>query len=93
MNAIEKFLDELRADRELAPCAADLADALQQIDFEGDGNREAAAFYEALYFIIKQSASVKERVRALNTLFGFPIGPTKVRLHRDGDSIIVERMS
>jgi hypothetical protein len=47
-TALESFLDELRADRELAPCAADLADALQQIDFEGDSNREAAAFYEAL---------------------------------------------
>jgi hypothetical protein len=42
MGAIDRFLASARGDPELAPCVADLADALQRIDFEGDGNREAA---------------------------------------------------
>jgi hypothetical protein len=93
MGAIDRFLGQCRADPELAPCAADLSNALGALDLEGDGNREAVALFDAVLWVIKQSCAADERLRALHRLFSLPRGPTRVTLRRRGDSIVVERIS
>jgi hypothetical protein len=93
MTAIEQFVTELRADPELAPCAADLTNALSALDLEGDGVPDAATMWEAVLWIVGQSCAVDERLKALHKLFSLPRGPTRVTLRRRGDSIIVERIS
>jgi hypothetical protein len=80
MNALDGFLDELRADRDLAAHADAVEDALSALDIEADGNLHAQQAFEAASWIIKQPRTIEEKVFALTKLFSLP-GAVVVNLH------------
>jgi len=80
MNALDTFLDELRADRDLAAHANQVEDALSALDIEADGNLHAQQAFEAASWIIKQPRTTEEKVFALTKLFSLP-GAVVVNLH------------
>jgi hypothetical protein len=80
MTAIDTFLDELRADRDLAAHADQVEDALTALDLEADGNLHAQQAFEAACWIIKQPRTIEEKVFALTKLFSLP-GAVVVNLH------------
>jgi hypothetical protein len=65
VDHIAKFIAEVRADADLAPLADDIERALQAVDLEGDWNDHAAAFFAAIEWILKQPATVRERLEVL----------------------------
>jgi hypothetical protein len=90
-RAIDAFVAEVRADPGLAAHADAVADAFHAVDLEGDGNRNAVAFFEGLLWIIRQPVSMAERVRALHDLAAFK-GEVVVNLRRRDDRIQVTRL-
>jgi hypothetical protein len=92
-NAIDRFISEVKADRDLGPHYAPVAIALRALDIEADGNPDATMCFEAVHWIItQQRCSLDERVKALHRLLALPRGPTKVNLRRDGEHIIVKEL-
>jgi hypothetical protein len=92
MTALDRFIDEVRADPNLAVHADVVATALRALDFEGDGNTDAVMCFEATLWIVRQNVGIDERVKALHQLFSLPRGPTKVNLRRDGERIQVNKL-
>jgi hypothetical protein len=80
MTALDTFLDELRADRDLAAHADEVEDALEALDLEADDNPHAQQAFEAACWIIKQPRSIEEKVFALTKLFSLP-GAVVVNMH------------
>jgi hypothetical protein len=80
-DALHGFLDELRADRDLAAHADQVEDALEALDIEADGNLHAQQAFEAACWIIKQPRTIEEKVFALTKLFSLPGGGVVVNLH------------
>ena len=91
--ALDRFIDEVRADPALAVHAAAVGALFEALDLEGDGSTDAVICFEAVLWIARQNVSVDERVKALHRLFSLPRGPAKVRLRRDGERIIVTELS
>jgi hypothetical protein len=79
-NALHGFLDELRADGDLAAHADQVEDALSALDLEADGNPHALQAFGAAEWIIKQNRTIEEKVFALTKLFSLP-GAVVVNLH------------
>jgi hypothetical protein len=90
-RAVDAFVAEVRANPDLAVHADAVADAFHAVDLEGDGNRNAVAFFEGLLWIIRQPVDMAERVRALHELAAFK-GEVVVNLRRDGERIIVKEL-
>jgi hypothetical protein len=80
MNALDTFLDELRADRDLSIHADEVETALGALDLEADGNPHAQQAFEAACWIIRQPRTIEERVFALTKLFNLP-GAVIVNMH------------
>jgi hypothetical protein len=78
--AMDGFIDDLRADRDLAAHADAVEDALSALDIEADGNLHAQQAFEAASWIIKQNRTTEEKVFALTKLFSLP-GAVVVNLH------------
>ena len=91
-SAIDAFVAEVRRDPALAVHAAAVGALFEALDLEGDGSPDAVMCFEAVLWIVRQNVSVDERVKALHRLFSLPRGPTKVRLRRDGERIIVKEL-
>ena len=72
MNALDTFLDELRADRDLAAHADAVEDALSALDIEADGNPHALQAFSAAEWIIRQNRTIEEKCFALMKLFSLP---------------------
>jgi hypothetical protein len=65
-TAASGFIDEMRADNELARIADATRCALLMIDSEADGNPHAAALWEGICFIISHAdRTVEERLHAI----------------------------
>jgi hypothetical protein len=79
-DALDTFLDELRADRDLAVHADEVEDALAALDLEADGNPHAQQAFQAACWIIRQPRTIEEKVFALTKLFSLP-GAVVVNLH------------
>jgi hypothetical protein len=80
-TALDDFIDELRADRDLAAHADAVEDALTALDLEADGNLHAQQAFEAARWIIRQQQrTIEEKVFALTKLFSLP-GAVVVNLH------------
>jgi hypothetical protein len=67
-ECIEQFLTEMRADRRLASSANVISEALAAIDRDGDGNRDSAAFFECVRWILERPRTVKEKLDVLRRL-------------------------
>ena len=80
MNALENFIDECRADRDLAAHADQVEDALSALDIEADGNLHAQQAFSAAEWIIRQPRTIEEKVFALTKLFSLP-GAVVVNMH------------
>jgi hypothetical protein len=73
MVALDTFLDELRADRDLAAHADAVETALEALDIEADGNPHALQAFEAACWIIKKpTRTTEEKIFALTKLFSLP---------------------
>ena len=79
-DALGDFIDELRADRDLAAHADAVETALTALDIEADGNPHALQAFGAAEWIIKQNRTIEEKVFALTKLFSLP-GAVVVNLH------------
>jgi hypothetical protein len=62
------FINHLRRDQRFAGHAANLAQALEAVDFEGDDNRDAKALFSAIEWIMAQPDSVEKRLAAIARL-------------------------
>jgi hypothetical protein len=78
VNAIEKFVSECCADRELAAQASEVEAALSALDLEGDGNPDAVTCFEAVLWILRQPRSHEEKIKQLHKLFSLPQGPIHI---------------
>lgn len=65
---IEQFLTEMRADPRFADGANGISAALDAIDREGDGNADAAAFFECVRWVLERSKPVAEKLDVLRRL-------------------------
>jgi len=65
---IEQFLIEMRADEHFSRAADEIASALDAIDREGDGNSDAAAFFECVRWVLERSKPVSEKLDVLRRL-------------------------
>jgi hypothetical protein len=65
---IEQFLTEMRANPRFADAANGISAALDAIDREGDGNVDAAAFFECVRWVLERSKPVAEKLDVLRRL-------------------------
>jgi hypothetical protein len=66
---IDAFIDELRADPELAASAHQFREAFIATDLEGDSNPSAAGFFEcAVYVVGDRNHSLREKIDKLDEL-------------------------
>lgn len=79
-TTLDDFLDELRADRDLAAHADQVEDALSALDVEADGNLHAQQSFEAACWIIRQNRTLEEKCFCLMKLFSLP-GAVVVNMH------------
>jgi hypothetical protein len=77
-DALEKFLDELRADRDLAAHADQVETALEALATEAGPHAQQA--FQAACWIIRQPRTIEEKVFALTKLFSLP-GAVVVNMH------------
>jgi hypothetical protein len=50
--AVDRFIDELRADPGLAASAQSIADCIARLDFEAALSSDAAGLYECMHYVI-----------------------------------------
>jgi hypothetical protein len=70
VDHIKKFLADVRAEPVLAPFADDMERALHMVDLEADTNDHAAAFFEALIWILAQPRTLREKLDVICKLTG-----------------------
>jgi hypothetical protein len=70
VDHIARFIAEVRAEPELASLADEMERALHAVDCEGDTNVHTAAFFAAVEWILKQPATLRERIEVLVALSG-----------------------
>jgi hypothetical protein len=68
MTATETLIRELRRDPRFADHAANLAQALEAMDFEGDDVGDAKALFSAIEWVIAQPDTVEKRLEAIARL-------------------------
>lgn len=70
-SAIENFLHELRADQRTAGAAETCGAALRAMDFEADGNADAAGMIEVISTIVRGDEPLDAKIKALAKLCDF----------------------
>jgi hypothetical protein len=80
MTALDTFLDELRADCDLAVHADAVETALSALDIEADDNPHAQQAFQAACWIIRQPRTIEEKIFALTKLLSLP-GAAVVNMH------------
>jgi hypothetical protein len=68
MDAIARFIDDVRNAPELAEVAEACARAMHELDLEGDTNPHAAAVFAGIEWIINQPRTLAEKIEALAKL-------------------------
>jgi hypothetical protein len=68
MNAVSKFVRELRANPELAAVADQVGSAILAVDIEADGNPHMLQFHAGVDWILRQDRTAEEKLEALRRL-------------------------
>jgi hypothetical protein len=68
MSPTETFIREMRRDPRLTGHAAELAQALEAMDMEGDDVPDAKALFGAIVWIIAQPDTIEKRLEAIGRL-------------------------
>jgi hypothetical protein len=91
MNALDGFIDELRANPRTAPHADDIAAAWDAIIEDGNTNGDALEFMDGAEWIMRRHVSLAEKVRALTEYMALK-GKVRVRFNSRGDRITMKRI-